>query len=369
MQATIPIGKIVLDPRLQMRAKMDFDVIDEYAEHLAELPRCKVFLCAEQHLLTDGWHTYHAHKKAGSDSVPCTVTEGSFEQAVIEAAGANHGHGIRRTNDDKRRAVAVVLSTPDFTDKSDRAIAEICHVGHPLVAQVRAESSTGRNSSSSEQPVLCDRCRRVGAVKDCQACKDLQDKPPKRTGKDGRKRGPRKPSSRKPKAKPDGKPEAQTTELHVKASGITDAVQAVADAMLEGCEGSDGVLRKTLESQAKKLEKVIADVELLLHPSEYGKPTKEQRNAMFDAVAEVTGSDPKVSGSHIGRVVKLLLSADPPYEPGEIFALPEAIKKRRLNFTLTVGALEKYIGWVRSKSDVGDGLFAGIKEFLAESES
>jgi hypothetical protein len=39
---------------------------------------------------------------------------------------------------------------------------------------------------------------------------------------------------------------------------------------------------------------------------------------LFDAVAAITGMDPKSSGSHIGRVKSLLAKVDPPYTPEEV---------------------------------------------------
>lgn len=72
-----------------------------------------------------------------------------------------------------------------------------------------------------------------------------------------------------------------------------------------------------------------------------------ERNELFDAIAAVTGSDPVASATHIGRVCKALRAADPPYTPVEVRALPAAIQAQGLDFTITLGSVEKYIGWVR----------------------
>lgn len=79
-------------------------------------------------------------------------------------------------------------------------------------------------------------------------------------------------------------------------------------------------------------------------------PAKKERarNLLFDAVAEVTGSDPTVTGAHIGKVAAALAKAEPPYTPEEVRLLPSAIRAAGLDFTLTLGAVEKYIGWVRT---------------------
>lgn len=72
------------------------------------------------------------------------------------------------------------------------------------------------------------------------------------------------------------------------------------------------------------------------------------RDGLFSAVAAVTHSDPGAAGSHIGRVCKELREADPPFTPAEVRKLPKAIKAAGLDFTLTLGSITKYIGWVRN---------------------
>jgi len=88
------------------------------------------------------------------------------------------------------------------------------------------------------------------------------------------------------------------------------------------------------------------------------KPPKERqprkRDELFDAVAEVTGSDPKAAGGHVAKVANALRGADPPYTPDEVreFArrLGEfcswAAKERRTRPEL--GELQKYIGRLRA---------------------
>jgi hypothetical protein len=43
-----------------------------------------------------------------------------------------------------------------------------------------------------------------------------------------------------------------------------------------------------------------------------------ERDHLFDAVAEVSGSDPKVAGSHVAKISNLLAKAEPPYSPDEV---------------------------------------------------
>src|SRR5262249_47233671 len=70
-----------------------------------------------------------------------------------------------------------------------------------------------------------------------------------------------------------------------------------------------------------------------------GRPSRK-RDELFDAVAEVTASDPKASGSHIGKVCAALRSADPPYTPTEVRSLPKVVTERGLSMAMTLGVVE-----------------------------
>lgn len=145
----IRISEIILDARLQMRAKMDFEAIDEYAENASKLPPGKIVRGPKGEMwLTGGWHRYHAAVKAGIETLTCEVRDGTFQEALIEAAGENADHGIKRTPKDKRRAVEAILKDKDLAKRSNRMIAEICRVGEHLVADVRDSKSTARARSS-----------------------------------------------------------------------------------------------------------------------------------------------------------------------------------------------------------------------------
>jgi len=79
-------------------------------------------------------------------------------------------------------------------------------------------------------------------------------------------------------------------------------------------------------------------------------PKPRERDPLFDAIAEVTASDPKASGSHIGRVKKCLLQAEPPYTPEEVYKWAEMVRSEGwMTGIPTLGFLEKTIGRVRAK--------------------
>ena len=70
---------------------------------------------------------------------------------MLFSVGANATHGLRRTNDDKRRAVLTLLSDAEWSQWSDREIAKRCGVSPDTVGRIRAESPL--TESDSEKPI------------------------------------------------------------------------------------------------------------------------------------------------------------------------------------------------------------------------
>ena len=128
---------IRLDGGTQSRAALNESVVADYAEHLSSLPPVVLFHDGSDYWLADGFHRYHAFKKAGKVSITADVRTGTQREATLYSVGANKAHGLRRTNEDKRRAVTVLLNDAEWSQWSDRKIADECGVGHPFVAALR----------------------------------------------------------------------------------------------------------------------------------------------------------------------------------------------------------------------------------------
>src|SRR5262249_44761903 len=141
----------------------------------------------------------HGRKQADFDTISAEVRPGTVVDARWLALSANKTHGLRRTNDDKRRAVKAALQMRP--DDSDRAIAEHVGVSNNMVSEYRA-----RLSSEDSQPAT-------------------------RTGRDGRtidtrnigknRNHPESQSKHKRKSKlqsqPESKPSPQKTEATVES--------------------------------------------------------------------------------------------------------------------------------------------------------
>jgi hypothetical protein len=71
-----------------------------------------VFHEDQESWLGDGHHTLAAYRLAGRKTIPARLTSGTKDDAILYAAGANATHGLRRTQDDKRKAVLTLLGHP-----------------------------------------------------------------------------------------------------------------------------------------------------------------------------------------------------------------------------------------------------------------
>lgn len=138
----IPRDRIRRDGGTQPRAAIVEHVVADYAEAVrsgVRLPDAVVFYDGTAYWLADGFHRDAAHELAGLAEMPCDVRAGTRRDAVLYAVGANETHGLRRTNEDKRRAVWILLSDEEWSHWSDREIAGRCRVSHTFVAKLRPE--------------------------------------------------------------------------------------------------------------------------------------------------------------------------------------------------------------------------------------
>ncbi len=214
----VPVSKIVMTADTQTRAATRHDVVDEYASPkvVGKLPPVILFTEDEEtYWPADGFHRIPAWIKAGWTEIPADVRKGDKREAIRVGVGCNDTHGLRRTSEDKRQAIKMLLADEEWSGASNRWIADQCNVSDGLVESVRSES-TSRNGSSTariggpaelaggsstansggsneEAPkrrgrdgkmraattpkTLCERCQRVAPGKglpDCAACTEVR---------------------------------------------------------------------------------------------------------------------------------------------------------------------------------------------------
>lgn len=133
----VDLSAVRVDPSIQMRKSINGKVVKEYAEIFDVLPPLTVFHDGKTFWLADGFHRHSAAKSIGREQVLCVVKEGTKRDAILFACGANSTHGLRRSNEDKRRAVECLLKDEEWSQWSDRRIAEVAGVSHTTVATLR----------------------------------------------------------------------------------------------------------------------------------------------------------------------------------------------------------------------------------------
>jgi hypothetical protein len=139
----LPLSAIAEETDLQQRTGMSLNIVDEYADAMKrgdQFPPVIAYFDTIVHWLADGHFRSRAARKAGLTTIRALVYEGSREDAMIYALGANEEHGFRRTRNDRLKAVRTMLNHDLWCEWTDAAIAAICHVSKNFVSEVRHDS-------------------------------------------------------------------------------------------------------------------------------------------------------------------------------------------------------------------------------------
>ncbi len=137
---TLKLNQIRIDGGTQPRVAIDEDVVAEYADLYTDgvdLPPVTVFHDGSTFWLADGFHRYWASKRAEREAIAVDVQQGTCRDAILYSVGANATHGLRRTNEDKRKAIQTLLEDAEWGQWSDREIAKQCGVDHKTVGNTR----------------------------------------------------------------------------------------------------------------------------------------------------------------------------------------------------------------------------------------
>lgn len=139
---TLQLDKIRLDGDTQSREELDQDVIKEYSDLMEagrEFPPLLVVFDGAAYWLVDGFHRRWAAIKAKIKKFKCQVKEGTREDARWLSYAANIDHGLKRTNEDKQKAVISALKHPKGCKAADSKIAEHVAVSVATVGKYRKQ--------------------------------------------------------------------------------------------------------------------------------------------------------------------------------------------------------------------------------------
>jgi uncharacterized ParB-like nuclease family protein len=142
--AELKINQIRTDGGTQSRVKLCQETVEEYADYLRaedELPPVIAFFDPAERVywLAAGFHRLAAHALVGRKTITADVRRGTRREAVLFSVGSNVKHGLKRSREDKRYAVGLLLADDERKHWSDREIARRCGVSDHLVRLVREE--------------------------------------------------------------------------------------------------------------------------------------------------------------------------------------------------------------------------------------
>jgi len=94
---SVVLSRLVRNPNLQVRRKLDQATINRYVEVLKagnEMPPIKVAIINEAPVLIDGWHRVAAMEQLGLRDAEAIVQQATEKEAFWLAAKANLEHGL-----------------------------------------------------------------------------------------------------------------------------------------------------------------------------------------------------------------------------------------------------------------------------------
>lgn len=147
----IPLELVRINGGTQSRVELNAATIADYTEAVraaVDLPPVIAFLDGGVFWLADGFHRFHAHRAAGATEINADVRIGTQRDAILYSVGANASHGLRRTNEDKRRAVMTLLTDPEWSTWSNEAVARACNVSPHTVASAKVSISANTEISN-----------------------------------------------------------------------------------------------------------------------------------------------------------------------------------------------------------------------------
>jgi len=137
----IKVESIVIDPKIVERSKgVDIVLVQSYADDMesgAVFPAVEIVSDGQSSWLVDGQHRLEAVKKLEHETISANVTEGDYRDALLKSCATNAEHGKRRTNEDKRQKVLMLLEDEEWQGWSNREIARQCKVDHKFVGKQR----------------------------------------------------------------------------------------------------------------------------------------------------------------------------------------------------------------------------------------
>ncbi len=134
----IDMSVVRIDGDTQPRTAINPGIVQEYAEALEAgvgFPAVTIVHDGATYWLVDGFHRFFAHRRLNRPQIKAEMIAGELADARWLSVAANKAHGLRRTNEDKAKAVVRALKLKP--DLSNPAIAEHVGVSEAMVRRYR----------------------------------------------------------------------------------------------------------------------------------------------------------------------------------------------------------------------------------------
>lgn len=134
---------------------LDETAVAEYAQLLkdgSESPPIHAVFDGKDYWPWDGFHRYHAARKAGRKTIKVTATNGTLRDAIWLSFSANKDHGVRRQKGVVRAIILKILADSQWRDIPYREISEHVGVSRTYISEC-ASSGRKRPDRPSEKRV------------------------------------------------------------------------------------------------------------------------------------------------------------------------------------------------------------------------
>ena len=215
----IELSKVRIDGELQPRAELNQDTIAEYAEAYksgAKFPPVKLFFDGSSYWLADGFHRYSAARDAGLTTIYEEIIPGSRRDALLFSRSANDGHGLRRSNADKRKTVLSMLVDAEWSQWTDVRIAKACAVSSNFVGDIRKSHNNLINAIDPQERKYTTKHGTTATMN---------------TANIGRKNGAAKPEPEQPEASAPAEPDEEAPPEYTALDQAMDTVRDLQDAL------------------------------------------------------------------------------------------------------------------------------------------
>lgn len=151
----VALQKLRLDGETQVRKSLNLEKVEEYAEAMkegADFPAVTVFHDGSDYWLADGFHRYHAAKKAEQDEILADVKKGTVQEAQLFAFGANSTHGLAMTREERRDVAIRMIKHPLALDWPNTKIAKVVGLSSMTIGRLKASLEAPKETSKEAPP-------------------------------------------------------------------------------------------------------------------------------------------------------------------------------------------------------------------------